>query len=246
LFAHAFYSGTISMLAFVALMASRRLRWLVPVTIANLAMAGSWRLAIPMLVIPWFYHGWRTRSRRRELVQVVGISVAAVLLIFATSSVSPIENAPVNDANDLRLIAWGLAVPKIAASPLTGVGYPDHNPEAMTAQTVDDALIGESWYFDSAMTFGVPYVLLRLAGLLALFYGRRYSQRTAVEAMLVPLLLTDLVYGDFFEGVLAYAFLWIVIARVPSRRPFPAVIAKPLMPSIWSGSRIHAPAGPLH
>jgi hypothetical protein len=215
LFAHSFYSGTISTLAYVFLLCSKRARWLAAFAAANLLLAGSLRLAIPIVLVPLFAWRWQARTRTSELLQVVAFSVLIVLGTFATSSFADL-GLEANPANDMRIFAWVTSIDTVSGSPLIGIGYPkQQEAEAINTDTIQELLIGESWYFNSAMTFGIPYALLRLAGLLAIFYGSRFKRRTQHEAVLAPFILIDLAYGEAFQGLLFYSVLWVVIAHVP-------------------------------
>ncbi len=210
LFGHSFYSGSISMLAYIFLICGKRTRWLAILPAANLIMAGSFRFAIPLVLVPYFFWRWQRRGRASELRQVVVISAITVLAIVVTSSFGGLA-LEVNPANDLRVFAWANAMDEIAHSPWSGVGYPNVKIESGNADVIRENLIGESWYLSSALTFGVPYMIARLAGLLLIFYRGGFENRSAYEAVLVPIVLVDLVYGQAFEGLLFYATLWVVI-----------------------------------
>lgn len=211
LFASSFYSGTISILAMIFFICGTRFRWLIIVAACNLLMAGSLRLVIPLVLIPFFFWRWKKRNVRTELIQIFLLSIFAVFATFATSSFGDM-GFPVNDANDIRIFAWGNAIQQILGSPIGGVGYPGNSVlDGVDIYSIKESLVAESWYLNSAITFGIPFMLFRFFGMMAIFYGSRYKKRTSYEAVMVPIILVDLVYGGAFEGLLFYATFWIVI-----------------------------------
>ncbi len=215
LFGHSFYSGTISTLALAFAACQRRLRWVAVFAVSNLLLAGSLRLAVPIVLIPLFLWRWQSRSRAVELAMVGTISALAIFGTIATSSLSDFD-VEANAANDVRIFAWATAIESVFRSPMQGVGYPQLSAEdGINFETIEENLIGESWYLNSAITFGVPYVALRLASLLVLFYGIRFKQRSVYEAVLAPYFLIDLVYGGSFEGTLIYCVLWAIVCHQP-------------------------------
>ena len=131
--------------------------------------------------------------------------VCAVLL---TSSISPLD-VEVNPANDMRVIAWSLAIDKIGESPWIGIGYPSDRPETgVNIMEIDQLLIAESWYLAAAITFGVPYLFLRLSAYWHAFYYLQQRRNLLILA-LVPFLLIDFTYGGMFEGALVYTWVWL-------------------------------------
>lgn len=210
LFGHSFYSVTISSIAYVFMFSNKKYRLLSLLAILNLYLAGSFRAIVPIVLVPVFYIGWRARARVTELTSVIALSLAAVFSVFATSSIGDF-GLPANPSNDLRIFAWTTAITKISNSPLFGVGYPTSDIDGIDESVVDESLIAESWYLTSAVTFGLPYLLLRLIGLICVLYGPRYSKRSVYEAVFVPLMLVELVYGAAFEGMLYYFIIWLVL-----------------------------------
>jgi len=222
LFGHSFYSGTISLLAYVFAIASPRFRLFAIFGALNLLLAGSWRLAIPLVLVPYFFWRWEKRSRISELVQIVVISALVVVLIVVTSD-SSVLDLDGNAANALRIFAWNNAFSEINSSPIFGVGYPKTTGlESIDIDTIKDSLIAESWYLNASITFGVPYMIARLLGLLLIFYGHRFKSRSLAEALFVPIILIDLTYGGFFESALFYIIFWFVLVQdrdnLPERR----------------------------
>ena len=212
IFAHSFYSGTISTLAFIFIIFEKQLRWIAIFTIINLILAGSARLAIPIIIIPLFFYAWKLRTRKMEIFQVILISIISIGSVFINSSISN-DNLYDNNSNDIRIVAWGIALTKISNSPITGFDYPQlpELDEGINDKTIDEKLIAESWYLNAALTFGIPYLLLRYIGLLLILYGKTYYKRTGYEAIIVPCTLVDLAYGSSFEGLLFYTAFWIII-----------------------------------
>ena len=212
IFAHSFYSGTISVLAYIFLIFEKRFRFIILFVIFNLILAGSARVTLLALIVPLFYFRWRNRTRKMEIIQVFLISSIIIGSVFLNSSFTNYGFSE-NGANDLRTVAWGIAISKISSEPIIGFGYPKlPNPdEGMSEKALDENLIAESWYLNAALTFGIPYLLLRYIGLMLIFYGGSYHQRSGYEAILVPCLLIDLAYGSALEGMLFYTVLWILI-----------------------------------
>lgn len=210
-FAHSFYSGSISLTALTTLLAGRySMRWAI-FPVLNLLLAGSWRLAVALPVILLFLL-WKHRSYAKELLIVLLLSLLAIVITIYSSGVVKGSPMPVNEANTLRLFAWVTAIEKISKSPITGFGYPKVNTlQGVDTDTIDDALAAESWYLGSAITFGIPYTLLRFIGLLMFFYSRRHSSFAKISC---PLILVDMTYGNFFEGILFYTLLWIQLSAV--------------------------------
>lgn len=214
LFAHSFYSGAISIAALVSLLDKRGMAsafLLLPV--ANLVLAGSWRLilAIPLLFLFGFM--WRRRGRCVEILMVAVASVAVVLGVIYTSAFAPI--GPENDANSFRVISWALALEKISEQPWTGVGVPNAaavQELGVSYQTLDENFIGESAYLNSALSFGVPYAALFLLAFALAFWGQGFSRRSLQVAVLFPYVVVDMAYGEFFGSVLIYCWIWLLVA----------------------------------
>lgn len=215
IFAHSFYSGSISLTAMTAVLAGRYPRVWAVLPAANLILAGSWRLsvAVPLILLFLF---WKHRGYLKEMLVVGLLSVLVVLTTVYTSGLIPGNQKYVNDANTLRVFAWVTAIEKISSSPLIGVGYPkDNTLEGVDNYIIDDALTAESWYLGSAITFGIPYTLLRFAGLLLFFYSRRHTTFARISC---PLILIDMVYGGFFDGTLFYTMLWIQLSATSAEK----------------------------
>lgn len=220
LFAHSFYSGSISMLAYAGALAQRR--WgLALLCVLNLLLAGSMRLYVAALLMPCFLWAWTHRSRWREAGLIVAAAVAVLLAIAATSTVLGFVEEG-NPANDLRLVAWLTALEKIDASPWWGVGWPGDRPEdGMNFEAIDDLLITESWHLTAWITYGLPYYLLRFGGLVWAFYSAAVWPRSRLAAALIPVTLVDLTYGGLLEGTLFYVYIWLLCSLPRSDGPAP-------------------------
>ncbi len=214
LFGHSFYSGSISLATLVILLsAGRRRAWAV-LPMLNLALAGSWRLAVAIPLVLLFYV-WTSRTFWKELAAILVFSAAAIVATVGSSGLVENDWMEVNESNTLRVLAWVLAIDKIAESPLTGAGYPQDNTlDGISAQTIDESLTAESWYLGAALTYGLPYMALRLVAVLV-WYAR--GRRTPFGQLVFPLVMVDLVYGGFFEGTLFYALMWMELT--PSAGP---------------------------
>ncbi|MCA0212305.1 MAG: O-antigen ligase family protein [Proteobacteria bacterium] len=216
LFAHSFYSGAISITALISLMDKVGLAKIVlALPLANLVLAGSWRLllAIPLLFL--FRFIWRYRSRLIEICLVGVASVALVWGVFSTSAFSSIGIE--NDSNSFRVISWVLALEKITSSPWTGVGVPNVaavREQGVSVEVLDENFIGESSYLNTALSFGIPYAVLFLLAFFIAFWGENYRKRTMQMAVLFPYVAVDMVYGDFFSGVLTSCWLWLLISSI--------------------------------
>lgn len=223
LFGHSFYSGSISLAVLTSLAAGRFNRsWLI-LPLINLALAGSWRLiaAIPLVLL---FMVWRNRSRWQEFATILAASLLAVIATVWTSGLNEDSRFEINGANTLRVFAWVTAIEKIQESPWAGVGFPkDNTLTGVDAETIDQSLTAESWYLGAAITYGIPYAVLRLAALMMFFAHHRGNPYARVT---VPLILVDMVYGGFFEGTLFYVLLWTqfegrvetTVARVKTQR----------------------------
>ena len=213
LFAHSFYSGSISIAALIIFLASTQSIAFTGLAILNLIAAGSWRLAIATAVILSLTFVWRQWSRAAYGVFIGCISLVVVVGIVVTSG---LYETPLDDklSNANRLFAWLLAVDKIFQSPLFGVGFPSTSSlDAVTFEVIDDNLIAESWYLGTSLTFGIPYTVFTLLALVCAFFGQNFTRRDKVLSMLMPLIFVDLVSGEFFSGVLIYTWLWLLIGR---------------------------------
>lgn len=213
LLAHSFYSGSISILAYAFLITKTKNKWLAIIPATNLIMAGSIRFLIPIVFIPYFYWNWQTRSKLSEISQILIISIITVFSVIETSSYGEFFTEE-NSANSLRVYAWLSSISSIIEHPLQGVGYSNTSYlSSIDEYTIVKYHIGESWYLNSGLAFGVPYVLLRLLGYMLIFYGKNYINRSPIEAILVPISLIDSTYGETFESLLFSIVLWSVICN---------------------------------
>jgi len=233
LFAHSFYSGAISIAALVSLMDKRGMAsTMLLLPLANLVLAGSWRLMVALPLLFLFGFMWRRRSRCVEIFMVAAASVAVLLGVIYTSAFAPI--GPENDANSFRVISWVLALEKISEQPWTGVGVPNAavvQEMGVSYQTLDENFIGESSYLNSALSFGVPYAALFFLTFALAFWGQGFSRRSLQMAVLFPYVIVDMAYGEFFGSVLIYCWVWLLVA---AHEPHATA----------TGSRSHAPVLP--
>ncbi len=210
-FAHSFYSGAISLAALLTVISKNRFSWLVVLAAINLLMAGSWRFTLAIVIAVILAIRWRQRSRTEECVFIITISLVIVVGIVLTSGLFEVHWI-VNPSNTFRVFAWINSLEKISGSPWFGVGFPKANAISevgVSFESIDENLIAENWYLSAAITFGIPYTLLFLAGLLAAFWGPAFAKRSVTQAILYPFILIDLVYGDFFGSLLIYFWLWL-------------------------------------
>jgi hypothetical protein len=244
LFGHSFYSGAISISALITLLTSPQWRWVIVLAVANLIMAGSWRLTVAVPLMLFFAFGWKTRSRRREWIYILLFALAAVLSTIWTSGTID-EGGEVNPANTFRVYAWVTAIDRIGTQPLLGIGFPKETEiEGMSFDIIDENLIAESWYLGTAITFGTPYTVLMFAALFCAFYITTYQTRGLAMAILVPFVMVDLTYGGFMGSILIYTWIWLLVSaaceRVPRRNGVrPAGVARrrlrPLPPAARHG-----------
>jgi hypothetical protein len=210
IFGHAFYSGSISLLACLYFYSIER-RSLFLLAIVNLLFAGSWRFLFLVPVIFLFGYFWVNRSRAKELIAVVLFSLLSIFMVVFTATDNPLSGAA-NGSNALRVFAWLNSIVEISQSPVYGVGYPVLSGiDGISDAVIEENLIAESWYLNAAITFGLPYLFFRFFGVILVFYGRRFSSRTRLESLLAPIVLIDLAYGGFFEAALPYfalCLLW--------------------------------------
>jgi hypothetical protein len=220
LFGHSFYSGSISIATLVLAVGRVRSSSLQLVlgmlAIGNMIAAGSWRLPMAAMIIFAFSVCWRSLSRKLFALAVVFGTLLTIAGVVATSG---LLGTALDDSlsNTFRLFAWNLALEKIVDSPLMGVGIPDMSQvEAMSFESIDEFLIAESWYLSSALAFGIPYTVLYVSVLAAAFFGKNFQFRSKVLSLLLPLVLIDLIAGEFFSGILIYSWLWLEIGLVSS------------------------------
>jgi hypothetical protein len=207
-FGHSFYSGSISIGAIMGMLFNPQKTLLFLFPILNLILAGSYRLTIHALLIIILLL-WRKRSRTAEWLFIAGGASVTVLLTIATSGILDI-GLPVNDANTMRVIAWLTSISKISLSPISGTGYPALSGiNYVTEELIDDSLITESWFLQTAITFGLPYMFLRFLALKNAYWLLR---KTTLGKNIFPVIITDLVFGGFFEGAFFYPLLWLHIS----------------------------------
>ena len=230
LFAHSFYSGSISIAAFITLLGRRTSRWIAMLAVANLLLAGSWRLGLAIPLVAMFAVRWQTRSRLTEWAMIASISIAVVVGTVFTSGFLD-GGGEATGSNAFRVFAWVTAIDKVATQPLLGVGFPkERDIDGISNEVIDENLIAESWYLGSAISFGIPYTLLAFAALIAAFYGRKtYANRDLRRAILVPFVMIDLTYGGLLGGILIYTWVWLLISVDAVRRP--------VLPAARPGSR---------
>ena len=212
LFAHSFYSGSISICALTAALNYKKYRWIIALSALNLLLAGSWRVIIAGPIIALLLFGWDRRSKIKTALLIFLISTASILVTVATSNTANLVLKP-NGANDLRIFAWTNAVQNIHNSPLVGNAFPNQeNLEGrVNEEVISDKNIAESWYLSAASTFGLPYMILMAATLFSAVFRGSNLTSTPAAATLLPFLLIDLTYGEFIQGTLVYTWAWILI-----------------------------------
>lgn len=218
LFAHSFYSGSISICALTASLVEKKYRWLTIIALVNLLLAGSWRLIVAGPIIALLLIGWKRRSKLKTVAIVILASVIAIISTVATSNTAGLLQNP-NGSNDLRIFAWTNSIQNIINSPLVGNDFPvQKNLEGrVNEEVIAENLISESWYLSAASTFGIPYMLLMAAALYsAIFRGSKLTSNPATAGLL-PFIAIDLTYGEFFLGILAYTWAWILISEKSSQ-----------------------------
>jgi len=161
IFAHSFYSGAISLAALLTTLSKNKFALFAIFPAMNMIMAGSWRFSIALFIIAFLVINWRKRTRIIEILLIFGFSVFIVVCVLLTSEFFEVLSEP-NRSNTFRVFAWFNSIEKILNSPWLGVGYQNVNAlvdAGVSFETLDEYLIGESWYLDSALTFGVPYTI---------------------------------------------------------------------------------------
>ena len=239
LFAHSFYSGSISIAALITFLAGTRSMALAGFALLNLLAAGSWRLAVATTVILCLALVWRKWNRAAYGVFIGCMSIMVVIGIVVTSG---LFETPLDDklSNVNRFFAWMLAIDKVVQAPFFGVGFPSTSGiEAVNFDIIDDNLIAESWYLGSAITFGMPYTILMFLALMSAFFGENFERRSMAFSMLFPLIFIDLVSGEFFSGVLIYTWLWLLISSSDQRHNYrvtQAIVARSPAGLKWGAS----------
>lgn len=210
-FAHSFYSGSISIAALIVVLGGKRAPGWALLPLLNLAAAGSWRLGLAAMVILSANLLWHRWTRRGCILFIAAWSLAVVISVVATSGLLPIP-VDANLSNTNRVFAWLLAIDKLQGTSLLGVGIPNTSGiEAVTFETIDENLIAESWYLGTALAFGLPYTLLSFCALASAFFGQNFKHADKQFALLMPLVFIDMVAGEFFLGVLIYTWMWLLI-----------------------------------
>jgi hypothetical protein len=216
MFAHSFYSGSISICALTASLNNKKYRWITAIALANLFLAGSWRLIIAGPLIAILLINWKSRSKAKTAILIAAISIMAVLSTIATSHTAGLlQNA--NGANDLRIFAWTNSIRNIINSPLLGNAFPNQqNLEGrINEEVIIENFISESWYLSTASTFGIPYMLLMSAAFFSAIFQKFKLTSNPAAATLLPFIAIDLTYGEFILGTLAYTWAWILISEKP-------------------------------
>jgi hypothetical protein len=218
LFAHSFYSGSISIAALVVFLSLPRSRTLPLLALFNLAAAGSWRLAVAAIVILSVAMLWRHWSRRGSATFIVFFSLLVVVGVVLTSGLFPVPWEP-NPSNSFRIYAWLLAIDKLRGAELLGVGLPNTSGiEAITFEIIDENLIAESWYLGTTLAFGLPYTVMTFCALVCAYFGENFDRADKQFALLMPLVFIDMVAGEFFLGMLIYTWMWLLICSNDQRR----------------------------
>lgn len=216
LFAHSFYSGSISICALTASLNNKKYRWITAIALTNLFLAGSWRLIIAGPLIAILLINWKNRSKAKTATLIATTSIIAVLSTIATSNTAGLlQNA--NGSNDLRIFAWTNSIQNIINSPLLGNAFPNQqNLEGrINEEVIVENFISESWYLSTASTFGIPYMLLMSAALFSAIFRKFKLSSNPAAATLLPFIAIDLTYGEFILGTLAYTWAWILISEKP-------------------------------
>lgn len=211
LFAHSFYSGTISICAFTALIYKKKYQWLVVLAIGNLLIVGSWRLiaAIPVLLLLAFR--WEKRKKTTTALIIAILSILYVIATYATSSAAS-TYIYTNSSNDLRIYAWESAIQRIKTSPFLGNQFPFKIQDGISQIIIDENFISESWYLSEASTFGLPYMFLMTVAYYSAVFRKSTLIKNASAAILLPYLLIDLIYGGAIQGILMYTWAWLLIS----------------------------------
>lgn len=222
LFAHSFYSGSISICALTASLNNKKYRWITAIAFTNLFLAGSWRLIIAGPLIAILLIKWKNRSKAKTATFIAIASIAAVLSTIATSNIAGLlQNA--NGSNDLRIFAWTNSIKNITNSPLIGNAFPNQQDleGRINEEVIVENFISESWYLSTASTFGLPYMLLMSAAFFSAIFRKSKLTNNPTTATLLPFIAIDLTYGEFILGTLAYTWAWILISEKPDSRRQP-------------------------
>lgn len=215
-FAHSFYSGSISLAAYIIYASSKKTKLFYVIPVLNMMLAGSWRFIAILPVLFFLEVGWKKRGRFIEILAILVTAIGILTGTILTSRFSSYD-IPENPSNTFRVYAWMLATEKIISSPIAGVGYPkDNELKNIDLESIDESLTAESYYLSSSLTYGVPYTLLIVLGFALVFYGPVYDQRKKITAILFPLIFIDSVYGEFWASILIYSWLWVIIVASSS------------------------------
>ncbi len=214
LFAHSFYSGSISICALTASLNNKKYRWITAIALINLFLAGSWRLIVAGPLIAILLIRWKNRSKVKIAALIATASIIAVLSTIATSNTAGLlQNA--NESNDFRIFAWTNSIQNIINAPLLGNAFPNQQDleGRVNEEVIVENFISESWYLSTASTFGLPYMLLMSAALFSAIFRNSKLTSSPATATLLPFIAIDLTYGEFILGTLAYTWVWILISE---------------------------------
>lgn len=217
---HSFYSGSISLAALLTWIGRAPGQWrkfprlravMVLLAALNMLLAGSARLGLALLLFVFLAIAWKRRTMLVEAAIVITASVAVVLAVGSSTVAGTTEFA---DSNMLRAFAWTNAATKIAEAPWFGVGFSDQKAVAefgVSRDTLEEHNIGESWYLNNALWFGIPYTVLMLLAYVSAFYFR-YQTRDIQRAVLFPYVLIDFTYGAMMSNSLGHIWLWLLVS----------------------------------
>ena len=212
LFAHSFYSIIISVMASILIIVRNdKIKWIyLAVTFFNIFIAGSYRGLLNIFLILFFYVMRKKMTIAREISSIIVFSF--MILFFTVYSIGiDFDSDNISfSANQKRVYAWDLSIDKIINNPLIGSPYSKllDTESGVTEETLDANNIGESWYLNSSINFGVPYTILNFLGMLFIFYFKKYDRRNKYESLLIPTTLIDFAYGGSLESLLFNTFFW--------------------------------------
>ena len=218
LFAHSFYSGSISIAALILFITRRSSSAFIALALFNLLAAGAWRLSIAALTVLLMSQLWDRLGRRGYFTFIAIASILVAVAVILTSGLLD-TSFEVNESNTNRVFAWLLAMQKISDAWLLGVGLPMTSElTSVNTDAIDNYLIAESWYLSTSLAFGVPYTIFMLSALLISFFGRNFKLRDRRFSLLMSLVFVDMVAGEFFQGVLIYTWMWVLIGEADTRQ----------------------------